>query len=195
MEMNYDYSKKDLLHNPQNYQRTSFEGKNFLLAYKESRRENIENLKNKIIQNKNFEEIINNFDIEKEMNSKNNTQKILKSILKENIYSKKDNEIVGIFIKKFEIKKRIFSSYDENWIENTLEYNSIINYILLSNICIIKYEETKKIKFLNVILKLNDLICSEIKNIKENTELNLVIHCLKKELNFIVEIKKRFSIS
>lgn len=193
--MNYNYSKKDQLYVPQNYQRTPFEGGKFLLVYEESRKKEIENLKNKISQNKNFEEIINDIKIKKEKNLKNITKITLESILKENFYSKKDNEIVDIFIKKFEIKKRIFSSYDENFIENTLEYNNIINYILLSNICIIKYKKTKKIKFLNVILKLNDLICSEIKNIKENTELNLVMYCLKKELEFIVEIKKRFLIS
>ena len=70
----------------------------------------------------------------------------------------------------------------------------MINYILLSNICVIKYEKTKNLKFLNTILKLNDLICSEIENIKDKIELNLVEHCLNKELNFVLKIKGRFLI-
>jgi len=114
--------------------------------------------------------------------------------LKDSGNLEKNDKIINIFIKKFEVKKRIFSSYNKLFIETSSNYQEIINYILLSTICIIKYEKTKNLKFLNTVLKLNDLLCSEIENIEKNEELNLVLYCLKEELNFILKIEKRLSI-
>ena len=104
--------------------------------------------------------------------------------------SEKYDKIVNVLIKKFEVKKRIFSSYDKLFFENSSNYQDMINYILLSNICAKQYEKTKNLKFLNTVLKLNDLICSEIENIEENIELNLSLHCLNKELDFVLKLKE-----
>lgn len=192
--MNYNYSKKGQLHYPQKYEKTPFEGKNFLVEYKNLREKNIKILKEKIKDEIEFNEILKNLKIGKNKESEFFTRILLESVLKENSDSEKNNNIINIFIKKFEVKKRIFSSYNKLFVENSSNYQEMINYILLSNICVIKYEKTKNLKFLNTILKLNDLICSEIENIKDEIELNLAQHCLNKELNFILKIKSRFLI-
>jgi len=190
MKIKYNYSKKGQLHNPQKYQKTPFEGKKFLLSYQNFREKNIKNLKQKIEDKKDFNEIIKNFQIEKCDDIKFSTRILLKSILKENVDSEKYDKIVNVLIKKFEVKKRIFSSYDKLFFENSSNYQDMINYILLSNICAKQYEKTKNLKFLNTVLKLNDLICSEIENIEENIELNLSLHCLNKELDFVLKLKE-----
>lgn len=194
MKMNYNYSKKGQLHYPQKYEKTPFEGKNFLVEYQNLREKNIKILKEKIKDEIEFNEILKNLKIGKNKESEFFTRILLESVLKENSDSEKNNNIINIFIKKFEVKKRIFSSYNKLFVENSSNYQEMINYILLSNICVIKYEKTKNLKFLNTILKLNDLICSEIENIKDEIELNLAQHCLNKELNFILKIKSRFLI-
>jgi|SaaInlStandDraft_2_1057019.scaffolds.fasta_scaffold03099_2 hypothetical protein len=194
MEINYNYSKKDQLNHPQKYQKTPFHGKNFLSEYKNLRKNKIEILIRKIKKEFKIEEILKNIQIKKNGESEFFTNYLLKSILKDSGNLEKNDKIINIFIKKFEVKKRIFSSYNKLFIETSSNYQEIINYILLSTICIIKYEKTKNLKFLNTVLKLNDLLCSEIENIEKNEELNLVLYCLKEELNFILKIEKRLSI-
>jgi hypothetical protein len=194
MEFDYSYSKKGQLDHPQKYQKTPFEGKNFLLIYQNFREKSIRILKEKIEEEIDLNEILGRIEINKNKDSKFITRILLESILKENTHSKKNQKIINTFIKKFEIKKRIFSSYDKLFFENSLNYKEIINYILLSNICIIKYQKSKNLKFLNTVLKLNDIICSEIENIKENMELNLAIYCIKNEMDIILKTEKRFLI-
>jgi len=191
MEIKYNYSKKDQIHQIQKYQKTPFEGKNFLLAYQNLREKNMKIIKEKISEEIKISKILKNIPIGKSEEGKICTRILLESILKDNLYLEKNEEIINYIIKKFEVKKRIFSSYNKLFVENSSNYEEMINYILLSNICIIKYEKTENLKFLNTILKLNDLICSEIKNIKENKELNLALYSLKKELDFILKIKRR----
>lgn len=193
MKFDYNYSKKGILEIPQKYQKSPFEGKKFLSSYQKSRELKIKKIEKKIIQYHSFENIKNNLEINpKEMETSTKNKLIL--ILKNNVDEKKKNTLLNIFLKKFEVRKKIFDSYDESFVENVSNYKNMINYILLSNICTVEYELTKNLKFLNVILKLNDLICSEIENINENIELNLALYCLQKELTFVLELESELKV-
>ena len=88
-------------------------------------------------------------------------------------------------IKKFEIKKKIFESYNLEFKENTTKYLNLKNYILLSIICLFKYEKTKNLKFLNTSLKLNDLISSQRKKLIILEDILLYSFIIKKELEVI----------
>ena len=190
MEINYNYSKKDQLNHPQKYQKTPFHGKNFLSEYKNLRKNKIEILIRKIKKEFKIEEILKNIQIKKNGESEFFTNYLLKSILKDSGNLEKNDKIINIFIKKFEVKKRIFSSYNKLFIETSSNYQEIINYILLSTICIIKYEKTKNLKFLNTVLKLNDIISSKINHISNNYDLLLAFNAIDLELIAINTLNK-----
>lgn len=99
--------------------------------------------------------------------------------------NKINDEFLEILIKKFEIKKRIFESYHYEFKENTKKFEMMKNYILLSLICLLKYEKTRNLKFLNTSLKLNDIISSKINELKDNDDLLLYSFIIEKELEKI----------
>jgi len=170
---------------------TPFQNLEFLIEYKKSREFNLENTKNDINEIKNFKDISFEEEVKNwKDNEKNNinTEKLLKflfiKILKK---SKKEEILLNEVIKKFEIKKKIFESYNLEFRENTKKYSNLKNYILLSIICLFKYKKTKNLKFLNTSLKLNDLISSQRKKLVVLEDISLYSFVIKKELE-ITEI-------
>jgi len=191
----YIYDQNNLLLNPQKYQFSTFSGIEFLLEYEEARIQKINFLKNRICiytLEEIFQKLANKIqDISiSELGSKE-SENILSKILLQ-LFKKKDtqqtNKIISAFIKKFEIKKRLYSSYDEDFNENTDDYSNLRNYILLTSICLFKYEETKNLKYLNTCLKINDTICSQIKTINDQLEKSLMIYILTLEIKKIKEL-------
>ena len=126
----YEYSSHNLLETPQKYKMTPFQGSQFLEQYKESRRLAIELIRDKVStitldqattqMQQDFKhplEIINA--------SKFSTKKLFESIFLIVIRDKDDVNVTNIinrFVKKFEVKKRIFSfynqetTYEEKWL-------------------------------------------------------------------------------
>ena len=199
----YVYSTQNLLDIPQKYQMSPFQGHKFLEQYKESRKASMQLIKDKINtttldqvtaqMHLNFQhplEIINS--------SKFSTQKLFESIFLILLRDKDDiaiTKIVNDFIKKFEIKKRIFSSYNKEIQEASNDYKTLPNYILLASICVLKYKKTKNLKYINVLLKLNDTICSQINIISENNTSFLCFFALKSELDYILDLIKKNGIN
>jgi hypothetical protein len=199
----YVYSTQNLLDIPQKYQMSPFQGHKFLEQYKESRKASMQLIKDKINtttldqvtaqMHLNFQhplEIINS--------SKFSTQKLFESIFLILLRDKDDiaiTKIVNDFIKKFEIKKRIFSSYNKEIQEASNDYKTLPNYILLASICVLKYKKTKNLKYINVLLKLNDTICSQINIISENNTSFLCFFALKSELDYIFDLIKKNGIN
>ena len=168
---------------------TSFQNLEFLNVYKKSREFNLKTINKNIKEIKKFRDI--SFKIEKEdwKNNKRkniNTEKLLEFLFMEIIKkSNKEEKLLNKIIKKFEIKKKIFESYNLEFKENTTKYLNLKNYILLSIICLFKYEKTKNLKFLNTSLKLNDLISSQIKKLNVLEDTSLYSFVIKKELEII----------
>ena len=199
----YVYSTQNLLEIPQKYQMSPFQGHEFLEQYKESRRASMQLIKDKINtitldqiaaqMQPNFQhplEIINS--------SKFSTQKLFESIFLILLRDKDDvgvTKIVNSFVKKFEIKKRIFSHYNQEIKEASDNYKILANYILLASICVLKYKKIRNLKYLNVLLKLNDTICSQISVISENVSGFLCFFALKSELDYISDLLKNNGLS
>jgi hypothetical protein len=190
----YKYTKNNLLKIPEKYQMSTFENLDFLAGYKKSRQSILE-----IIENNNeildFQDILKKTSICENNNFKNiqkffiDTDKLLKFLYVDvlNDYNN-DNISLDILIKKFEIKKKIFESYDLEFKENTKKFINLKNYILLSLICLLKYEKTNNLKFLNVSLKLNDTICSQVKTLVILEDILIFNFVIKKELQIIFNL-------
>ena len=189
----YNYSSMNLLEYPQKYQMSPFEGKDFILAYLNSRKKIIELLqKNK---KKSFLEILEKIKRFPENDLENlpdviNLEKFL-SLLLYNLLEEKQidmtDKYINLFLKKFEIKKKLYSFYNSDFKEINNNFKNIHNYVLLTIIFQIKYKKLKSLKYLNTILKLNDVICSQYNNLKEIDE-ELTFHLLSNEIDFVKEL-------
>jgi len=197
--LEYKYSKKDLFKFPEKYQMTPFQNLEFLNTYIKSRKFNLKTINQNINEIKNFDDI--SYKIEEtnyeNYNKKNiNTEKLLKFLILEIIKkSSKEEILLNKIIKKFEIKKKIYESYNLEFKENTKKYSNLKNYILLSIICLFKFKKTKNLKFLNTSLKLNDLISSQIKKLNILEDISLYSFVIKKELEIIKILMNRKGVS
>ena len=125
---------------------------------------------------------------------KNNTtifelRRILLHIIKNNKETK-INAKFEMYLKKFEINKRLYDKYDDNE-KNSTRYDIIENYILLSVISILKFKKTENLKFLNTALKLNDTICSEFRNMIKEDYNKLFKFSLESEMSIITRFMKK----
>jgi hypothetical protein len=191
----YTYSKKNLFEITEKYQNTSFHGLEFLKHYTESRQTLILELRKKSTETVRFKQIldiiqkkINLFESKKDGNRQ--TENIFYNICLDINNEAKIFEI-NKYIKKFEVTKKIFSTYDMNLKPITEDYTIVRNYLLLSLICLLKYKKSKKIQFLSTILKLNDIICSQIYKIDELDDILFSQYVLKLELKYINELSTR----
>ena len=199
----YEYSMQNLLETPQKYEMTPFQGSKFLELYKESRKFSMQLIKDKI-DTITLDQVTTqmqlNFQHPLEIisSSKFSTQKLFESIF---LILLRDGDDVGVtkivnnFVKKFEIKKRIFSHYNQEIKEASDNYKILANYILLASICALKYKKIRNLKYLNVLLKLNDTICSQISVISENVSGFLCFFALKSELDYISDLLKNNGLS
>ena len=190
----YSYSKNDLLQNPEKYENTPYSGITFLDSYVEFRKNilklstidiKIDEFLSSVILKNNIETFEN---IHKDFSTLDMFSKLLKQILTGNINSNVIST-VSIFLKKFEITKKISSRYDKNFKGINNDFSNIQNYIVFAIICNILYEKTSDLKFLNVVLKLNDLICSQIKKLSKS-EQSLSKISIEYELNNIKKLSK-----
>ena len=174
----YPYSNGNLLKNPQKYQRTPFLDKKFLDDYLNSRNRHLEKISNfEKIDIKKIIHIINHKHLQKKKSTEYNSETsiILLNALTNLINDENDDFIILVdkFIKKFETKKLIFSKYDNNFQPISNEYSELRNYLLLATICAFQFKNSTNLKYLNTLLKLNDVICSQITSIDNSIDASL----------------------
>ena len=181
---------------------TPYERKNFLKEYLKFRKGILRILDGKKITSKKIEptfSLLTMFgsDYKSEFQKKKiNTNNLLATILsKINKDDKIINEIIDKFLKKFEIKKRIFSYYGKDLKEITDDYQNLRNYILLCSICLLKYEKTYNLKYLNASLKLNDSLCSQLTNITEPIDISIFIFNLNREIECVQKLSTQKGLS
>ena len=188
--MKYIYSNRDLLQNPEKYNFSKFEGIEFILSYFTSRQEIIQKAKLRIKDNLSLNDIIYNF-FEKEVFEDTNDivlENLFKKILCKQYQENESNLKIDVFLKKFEIKKKIYTIYNSDFSEKSNHYENLRNYLLLSFLCLKRYDETNNLKYLNTSLKLNDLLISQAEKISSQVDLTLLKINLDNELKIIQKI-------
>ena len=192
----YKITKNNLLEIPEKYQRFPFLGMDFLNDYKKNRQEIIDNITEKTVNKiKNVIEISNMMKNISNLDDNINTQNKLNKIFQKIISSRNDETDLITLHKlstKFELKKKIYSSYSNNFKDSYGIDNNLETYCLLSLCNLIMYEKKNNLKYFNTSLKINDTICSCINNIKNNESLKIIlIFILEKEMNHINKICKK----
>ena len=191
----YQYIQNDLLTTPQKYQISSYEGPGFLTSYQFSRRKIITELK----KMPDFISYSDNLFSSQHVSdacmiikkNKFSTNELYRSIVIELINNTRNIQVIPIidkFLKKFEIRKKIFLHYDDEFNKVGDEFKEIQNYILLSFMCLIRYQVTSDLKYLNTFLKLNDMICSVKNLIVNKTDISLFHYLLTSEMKCILKL-------
>ncbi len=194
----YPYSGTDLLENPQKYQMFPYIGFDFISQYEKARKKILEILSKKKDFDFTIDKIclklnpkiqkINSQDLNKnKLETLNELSNIL-YFLEHNKIQKETLKILDLFVKKFEINKKIFIVYDLQFKEKSQDYTLLVNYALLSLACMLAYKKTRNLKYLNVGLKINDTLCSQIKKIKDGYEIFLLKKSLERELDFVFKL-------
>jgi|TARA_B100000446_G_C10504378_1_gene324395 hypothetical protein len=196
--LEYSYANTDLLEFPQKYQMTPFEGREFLSSYEKNRQKILDKIKNnqtvnslshtlKLLQ-KQF--LIDIKSDQKIFVTSNQLSSILLR-LQHQKETQQETKFIMALLKKFEIKKRIFSEYDHELKENSTDFKILTNYILLAAICAKKFQDNSNPKFLNTLLKLNDTICSQIDSINDVNNLSLIYYIINLELEYIRDLIRK----
>ena len=193
--MNYIYSKGDLLETSQKYQLSPFHGSDFLNSYKIERESILNKLDTKIARKIILSELIKillppeNIISEKQI-TKFVTETLLITFLNKLQLTPNDKTILSKLLKSFEIKKKIFTEYNFNQNTFSTDYKNLRNYILFSLLCSKEFKESQNLKFLNTVLKLNDIISSKINHISNNYDLLLAFNAIDLELIAINTLNK-----
>ena len=191
--MKYSYTEIDLLESPQKYQHSEFQGKAFISAFRKSR----ENILNYISKNTTIAKLSDVYATLSKHNSsfefKNSnytTNEFLIYFLTNDDNQEEKMQFVEKLLKNFEIQKKIFSNYEFLTLKHSENYTIMENYVLFSLVCAKIFKITKNLKFLNTLLKLNDILSSRVQSINESVTLSLIHHAINFELEFVNDLLK-----
>ena len=188
---NYSYTKNNLLNIPQKYQYSKFEGEKFFDKFKIDRQNSLnlftkrlEKLKIDYVYLENSGFIKEDSLVLKEflIHLYNSDKNVLKEYL----------QTIELLIKRFEVSKKLYLTYDTQEVrKSSEEYNELLNYPLFS-LVLQKYyyqdDTQKKFVYLNVILKLNDLISSIKSDFIVAEEIYYASLAINGEMNIIGEM-------
>jgi len=183
----YKYTKTSLLERPHKYEYSKFEGNSFFLGHKKDREGAVIFLKDRLAYLK--ENSVKSGELR--CNTRLSDEHIvlkdfLVKLLQGNELKKQKNTILTL-IKRFEVGKKLYSTYDSKEIrKNTQKFKQYINYPLFSLVLQRYYEgeaiEEKKLIYLNAILKVNDILSSIRQDIIIPLEIEYSIKAFNAEL-------------
>lgn len=184
----YEITDKNLIKNPERYQRFPFLGREFLKDFEQSRLRVINSIKvNNQSKIKKFSDI--SLTMSKNQNENILTSELLRKNLKKILNNELFDEELKKIVTKFEVKRKIYSQYSKDLKIGIGSFNESKNYLILSLCNLAAFEKKHNLKYLNSSLKLNDVVCSTIEVIENDDELKkILIFVLEKELEYVKKI-------
>lgn len=203
----YIYSKGDLIKNPNTYFYADFKGIDFLHAWLQSREQVLSSIDVQeklshddffeITDAKNFRTLTHKYNETNLIYTKDLLLSIL-SELEKSSFDMSDNELaywLDLLVKKFEVTKKIHESYGDSFKAVDKSKNrDFYLYILLSGVFCSAYIKTRHLKFLNVLLKVNDSLCSFSEELTE-FQIAHTVKILKLEKNFVLQLSKELGVA
>jgi len=180
--MYYPYTNRDLIESPITYEFSQYCGIDGLKAYEADRENMLSFLAT--IKGGTFEQELplqpDNNDI---FYSEFTFRKLLQK-LKSNRTDEEDYKLIELFIKKFEVSKKLWTMYTKNNYQKMGEDDNLQIYCLFANILgeyydLVELPEKKMIAF-NVLLKINDTLSAVKEKLLERQRL-LAVSAIKKE--------------
>jgi hypothetical protein len=179
--LKYNYFNKNVFNNKINYSYSKFGGLNFLISWQDRRNE--------------CSNILNNWndDYEGSRDVSETNIELKKWLSSDVVFS--ELEKVHLLIKRFEVTKRIYEKYDEEYrrVNKFVNYENLNLYINFGFLMVRLYDEFKHLQYLNSLLKVVDILCSRVFEF-ENSCMDLpkyaIVELLKAEKRIIVELCK-----
>jgi hypothetical protein len=100
-------------------------------------------------------------------------------------------QIINQLLRKYEVTQQLFSSYDSSFKKVSDDSSGLINYCLLALIAADIFHRQENFRYLNLLLKINDLIAGLDCNLFDLTGLLLSLTSLKKETGIIKLLRQR----
>ncbi|GFI36182.1 hypothetical protein IMSAGC015_00341 [Lachnospiraceae bacterium] len=182
--MLYSYITEDNLENKQNYMYSTYSGTPFLEEYVKIRQDYCEKAEK--------EDRTEGYEVE--------TDPTLMSLMlldgeyrlagmNESIRGR-----VDLFVKTFEVRKRIYTEYEESWKpEKDAGYRNYDSYLVLGDILNRVWEDTGCTKYVSCLMKINDTLLSVSDRLKPRQKKQLAEN-LRKELKIFWETAEKLSL-
>lgn len=197
----YKYSEFDSREDKSFYMYSEFKGFEFIEDYKQSRLNAIELINTKIDSSNSLSESTNTDNYTKLTTAGENeidTLSTLKSCVLSFYTNNLQREIAcdwcDIFTKKFEIARKLKTKYDKNLKPSDKNETLIESYVYLALLtCYFIEAKDLNLRYLNALLKANDLNIYNINHIQNLEILNFLKESIEKELYHIEKLIKKKS--
>ncbi|MBE6035706.1 MAG: hypothetical protein E7222_13565 [Clostridiales bacterium] len=187
--MEYKYITENNLENRQNYMYSSFNGNKFLNTYISTREKVLLSIgkthNNELIMN---EEITAEFNQLRSKVTDHNIDLRFQMInqLKEMETGYLNLSEIDLFVKTFEVRKRLYHLYSVNFKPiNEEDYKDNELYLIFSIVMCLAYEKTSNLKYLNSLLKVNDILISLYFNDSKRLNNDYLSIVLNKEIGYV----------
>lgn len=203
----YEYTNRDLLEEPESYEYSEFHGVSFLRAYESDRTEAVTSIEQRTPTSEppaSWEPILDALSHSSEQNgvgsleplasdcslppvtaTRIDTKSVLSTLVSLDTETKLQTAWLDRFTKRFEITKQLYTAYDADMQPVDHEPAPLDCYALLSLAALRSYNRNGNLKYLNVVLKLNDLLVSNCDDLSDENELSLVQLVLREELSVL----------
>lgn len=184
--MSYKYIANNNLYEKQTYMYSEYKGMDFLKEYLDSRKVCLNSQENP------GEDVLVQYE------TLNNPvqQDLLKIVQKLNNgnCSKELMTYVNAYTKSFEVRKRLYSCYDDNWKPTTdAGFEDYESYLLFAECLLLAYRHTECLKYFSCLLKVDDTLLS----IQEKLRDQLKKHCcriIQQEVNIFYQLAREHEI-
>lgn len=181
--MAYEYITSNNLFEKQTYMYSEYRGMDFLNEYLDSRRECLEQYKDMSEGYISMIETINS----------PTQRKLLKvrRCLRGKKWNRQIKKIMDAYTKTFEVRKRIYTNYDDNWkpLDNA-GFEEYGVYLILADCLIYAYQNTKCLKYFNCLLKLNDSLLSLYEQLEDKYKIWLCWIIRQEQNIFLLLLKE-----
>lgn len=177
--MAYKYITNNNLYEKQNYMYSEYKGMTFLKEYLDSRQAFLEQNEYEKTDNAVGESISD--PVQLDLSN-------LKRNMESGNYDKETVGLINAYTKSFEVRKRIYAEYDDNWkpLSNAGFENSE-NYLLFADCLVLAYRSLKCMKYLNCLLKVVDTLLS-IQNRLDCRSKEYLSCIIRQELDIVYQI-------
>lgn len=175
-QINYKYIGTNSPEKKINYSYSIFGGKAFLESYQRTR------------------EIVGSHTIDKSCiqlvgESSTPTEKMFNDWINNlNDGGNLDFEKLHLLLKRFEVTKKIYEDYDQNFRpHDRSQFHCYRLYVLFAYVLSLCYAKYRKLQYLNSLLKVNDIMISLVNELDESSR-DIVLYCVQSELAFVDEL-------
>lgn len=182
----YSYTKNNLLEYPEKYFYSKYQGVEFLKSYISNRRDILTFVHKKLEQSNTSLKTLDNwikntFLIDTQKTGKNEKEIETHTFIVKIITARDlsvHTDAINTLIKKFEVSKKIYSTYNLPEFKGSGNNKDLILYILFALALAKFYKDSKKLFYLNAFIKTSDILCSqaEINDINELQGIGILIN-------------------